>query len=311
MDAEPHARAEPVDLRAELVAVVVAVDQGAPAVLASGTPPQLPAGALRTDHHSLQAGVRAFAEEQTGYTLGYVEQLYTFADLGRLDDDARAVSISYLGLTRAVAGASGWSGVYELLPWEDRRQDADGAEPVSSALRAAVLRWVRGGTAEQRRQRADRCAYVLGLDGHPWRPELALQRYELLWEAGLVGESPAADATVAALTGQRMLHDHRRILATGLSRLRSALQYRPMVFELMPDTFTLGQLQETVEALAGQEVHKQNFRRVVEQQHRLVEPTEDTTHATGGRPARLYRFRREVFRERQQVGTKLPLPRAR
>ena len=47
-----------------------------------------------------------------------------------------------------------------------------------------------------------------------------------------------------------MLHDHRRILATGLARLRSTIQYRPVIFELMPPAFTLGQLQATVEALA-------------------------------------------------------------
>ncbi|CCH76551.1 conserved hypothetical protein [Nostocoides japonicum T1-X7] len=103
-----------------------------------------------------------------------------------------------------------------------------------------------------------------------------------------------------------MALDHRRILATGLSRLRATIQYRPVVFELLPETFTLGQLQDVVEAIAGQLVHKQNFRRVVEQQDALVEPTDEVAHATGGRPARLYRFRREVLTERAQVGTKLP-----
>src|SRR5258707_7394164 len=63
------------------------------------------------------------------------------------------------------------------------------------------------------------------------------------------------------LPGEAMPHDHRRILATGMARLRAKIKYRPVVFELMPPEFTLLQLQQTVEALAGRGLHKQNFRR--------------------------------------------------
>lgn len=286
------------DLRAELVAVVISVDER-PQVLASDDPLHLPAGPLRTDHNSLQNGVRAFAKEQTGHELGYVEQLYTFADLDRADGDARTVSISYLGLTRP--SDSTWVDLYSLLPWEDRRDDDAVAK--AADLRRRLFTWAGGKAAETTR--------VETLFGDVWRTDLALQRYELLWEAGLVAESPDAADDVVELTGPRMHVDHRRILATGLSRLRSTLQYRPVVFELVPDEFTLGRLQAVVEAIAGQTTHKQNFRRVVEQQHALVEPTGETDHSTGGRPARLYRFRREVLEERRQVGTKLPLPRSR
>jgi hypothetical protein len=61
-----------------------------------------------------------------------------------------------------------------------------------------------------------------------------------------------------------MALDHRRILATALGRLRGKLKYRPVVFELLPPTFTLFQLQRVVEALAGVRLHKQNLRRLVE-----------------------------------------------
>ena len=108
-----------------------------------------------------------------------------------------------------------------------------------------------------------------------------------------------------------MVHDHRRILATGLARLRSTLQYRPLIFELLPEEFTLGHLQATVEALAGRQVHKPNFRRLVLQQAELVEPTGRTSKETGGRPARLYSYRRAVHAERRHVGTKLPRPKVR
>src|SRR5437763_860315 len=105
-------------------------------------------------------------------------------------------------------------------------------------------------------------------------------------------------------TGVAMALDHRRILATALGRLRGKIKYRPVVFELMPPSFTLLQLQRTVEALSGVRLHKQNFRRLVEQLG-LVEETGEISAATGGRPARLVRFRREVLLERPTPGLRL------
>ena len=98
-----------------------------------------------------------------------------------------------------------------------------------------------------------------------------------------------------------MRFDHRRILATAIARLRAKLKYRPVVFELMPRGFTLTELQRTVEAISGRQLHKQNFRRLVETAA-LVEPTGEMSTATGGRPAALFRFRREVLQERPSPG---------
>jgi hypothetical protein len=87
--------------------------------------------------------------------------------------------------------------------------------------------------------------------------------------------------------------------------LRGKLKYRPVVFELLPPAFTLLQLQRTVEALAGVRLHKQNFRRLVENAG-LVEGTGRQHPQTGGRPAELFSFRREVLRERPAPGVGLP-----
>ena len=130
----------------------------------------------------------------------------------------------------------------------------------------------------------------------------------LLYEAGMVSEAKRRGAVADPLPGAAMHHDHRRILATAIARLRAKIKYRPVVFELMPESFTLLALQRTVEALAGQRLHKQNFRRLIDQQG-LVEETGEMSRETGGRPARLVRFRREVLLERAVVGTKLPLSR--
>ena len=135
-----------------------------------------------------------------------------------------------------------------------------------------------------------------------------LQRYELLYEAGLAPEA-GGGSKGELVPGQAMQFDHRRILATGIARLRAKIKYRPVVFELMPPSFTLLHLQRTVEAIAGRPIHKQNFRRLVEQQA-LVEDTGEVASDTGGRPAKLFRFRREVLAERAVAGTQLALTRA-
>lgn len=282
--------------------MLVAVTDGNPLVLAIWDRQALPAGPYESGHRSLQAGLREWVERRTHHPLGYVEQLYTFADRDRT---ARAgqhvISISYLGLTRQapadnVEGA--WCDWYGYLPWEDHRR---GAPPIiTTTIAPKLLAWARRDA-----QLWARCALNFGLDGQDWNEDLVLQRYELLFEAGLLPEAGAA----APVAGQAMLFDHRRILATAIARLRAKIKYRPVVFELMPPAFTLLQLQRCVEAIAGRLLHKPNFRRLMEQQE-LVEETGETSTETGGRPAKLFRFRRQVLAERAVAGTKLPLTRA-
>jgi hypothetical protein len=79
-------------------------------------------------------------------------------------------------------------------------------------------------------------AISFGLDDSPWNEELILQRYELLYEAGLVEEAIriGMGKKPALIPGRPMIFDHRRILATGIARLRAKIKYRPVVFELMP-----------------------------------------------------------------------------
>jgi hypothetical protein len=291
---------------AELIAVVVAVTQGEPRVLTIGGGASLPSGPFETTHRSLQAGLRSWVERQTHHPLGYVEQLYTFADRDRRSSGRRVVSISYLGLTReeveaAADPGAAWEGWYRYFPWEDRRKGSGDAD---HRVTTRLMEWAATGSEVQRHERCQRISVNFGLGGHAWNEELILQRYEILWEAHLVAEAGSS----SPVPGTAMAHDHRRILATGIARLRAKIKYRPVVFELMAPEFTLLQLQRTVEALAGRPLHKQNFRRLIEQQN-LVEETGAVAFETGGRPAKLFRFRREVFAERAAAGTKLPLVR--
>src|SRR5271166_2951373 len=89
---------------AELIAVIVAVTDGEPRVLTIDEGRALPSGPFELTHRSLQAAMRSWVERQTHHPLGYVEQLYTFADRDRTRTGQRMVSISYLGLTREARG---------------------------------------------------------------------------------------------------------------------------------------------------------------------------------------------------------------
>ncbi len=288
----------------------------------------LPSGPLHPDRdRTLDVGLRRWVREQTGLELGYVEQLYTFGDRDRVPEERdvgqRAVSIAYLALVREArpSGTRGatWKDWYSFFPWEDWREGRP--DVFLRVIRPAVEAWIRSAPdAGHRRERRERSEIYFGLGGAPWDFERVLDRYELIYEMGLATEAErdrSGDQSVRLRqTGRRpvrrlprlgdsMALDHRRILATALSRIRGKLKYRPVVFELLPTSFTLLQLQRVVEALAGVRLHKQNLRRLVESA-RLVEHTGRYETRTGGRPAELFRFRREVLRERPAPGVGLP-----
>lgn len=297
---------------AELIAVLTAVTGDEPRVMTVRAGDGLPSGPFELGHRSLQAGLRQWVEDQTGHPVGYLEQLYTFADGDRDPQGAafRTISISYLGLVREQAapglarpaGRPGWHGWYEYFPWEDhRRGRPELVDEISQKLHSLAANG-EGQDAHLPR----RIDFAFGTGGMAWNEELILQRYELMYGAGLVPEAGNADGE--GIYGRSMFGDHRRILATGIARLRAKIKYRPVVFELMPGCFTLLQLQRTVESLAGLTLHKPNFRRLMDQQE-LIEETGDMTGETGGRPARLFRYRHAVLEERALSGSKLPLSR--
>ena len=309
-----------------LNAAIVAVDDGEPLILTVAGEgervPALPFGPFDPfRHRTLEIGLRSWVEAQTALRLGYVEQLYTFGDRGRHartgDQEPHVVSVGYLALTRVSGRAESGEGHataadfrrwYDHFPWEDWRQGRPAVldEAILPAMRAWVAEAPEDADPTRAIGRRERFRLFFGADGSPWDEEKVLERYELIYEAGLTDEArrDGRPGRGCGGLGTPMRFDHRRILATAISRLRAKLKYRPVVFELMPESFTLTELQRTVEAISGRHLHKQNFRRLVETTA-LVEATGETSLATGGRPASLYRFRRDVLRERPAPGLRL------
>lgn len=316
-----------------LNAAIVAVRNDEPVVVAvrsggdgNGAGDALPFGPFAPlQHRTLESGLRAWVSDQTGLDLGYVEQLYTFGDRGRQAQRENAgehvVSVGYLALMYPgddeAPNRGAWRSWYDYFPWEDWRKGKP--QLLADIIEPRLLDWTQraGGQSTPARplKRADRAAICFGLGGTAWDEERVLDRFELLYEAGLLEEAKR-DGRESALSwgpvprlGQHMRYDHRRVLATAMGRVRAKIKYRPVIFELMPPQFTLFELQKTVEAILGPHLHKQNFRRLVESAG-LVESTGEVRSNTGGRPAKMFRFRREVVLERPAPGVRVKPGRA-
>ena len=301
-----------------LSAVMVAVEADAPRVLITQRETgedALPFGVFDPDRHrTFDLSLRGWVREQTGFELGYVEQLYTFGDKDRETPEAtlagtapnaRVISVGYLALTPEARPAGDsfearWQSWYRFFPWEDHRSGRPAI--IDAHLAPRLMTWAAGN--ERRLERA-RAAFAL--DGIRWIEERVLDRYELLYEAGLVIEC-ARDAGLPepdVRLGEPMASDHRRILATAISRLRGKIKYRPVVFELMPDRFTLSSLQRAVEGILGLSLHTQNFRRALDKTGFVI-GTGAMETSTGGRPAELFTRSGADPLDGQTLG--LPLP---
>ena len=260
--------------------------------------PSLPAGPLDPIvDQTLDRALRRWVLDQAGLSLGYVEQLYTFGDKNRdpqsRSHGVRMLSIAYLALVREEQPSSGaaWLDWYGLLPWEDHRDGPPAM--IREEIAPALVSWgAATRDAVESAMRQERIQIAFGLDGAPWDAVRVLERYELMYEVGLIQEAhrdAAVEPGIRPVPSVAMALDHRRIVATALARIRGKLSYRPVVFELLVETFTLRQLQRLVEALSGSRLHTQNFRRLVDRGG-LVEGT-GQQEKTGGRPAELFSFR--------------------
>ncbi len=174
----------------------------------------LPGGFVR-DNESVDAGARRELAEETGLKDIFLEQLYTFGDVGR-DPRERVVTVAYYALVHASSHVQG----------------------ATDARRAA---W---------------------FDVHDV-PKLAF--------------------------------DHAKILEVARERLRGKVRYQPIGFELLPEKFTLSQLQRVYELILERELDKRNFRKKVLSLG-FVRDIGETQRAVAHRAAKLYRFDEKSYR---------------
>ena len=108
-------------------------------------------------------------------------------------------------------------------------------------------------------------------------------------------------AWFAALSLPKLAFDHARIVSVALERLRAKVRYRPIGFDLLPEKFTLTQLQRMYESILGRVLDKRNFRKKV-LSFGFVIATDEKEIQVAHRAAQLFRFDRKRYERLVEQG---------
>ncbi|RKP51726.1 NUDIX hydrolase [Cohnella endophytica] len=226
----------------------------------------LPGGFVRPSETTEMAARRELREE-TGVDNVYLEQLYTFSDLGR-DPRAWVMSCSYMALIdgRKVKLEAG--------------DDADNAAWFSVSYR--LLR-------EQKERTED--GYV---KTRKHELKLANENSTMIAEIEhtVTRTETSSSSDYAIVSNDGLAFDHAKIIACAIERLRGKVSYTDIALHLMPSLFTLTELQQVYEVILDKELLKAAFRRKAEH---LVEETDHYAESAGHRPSRLFRRNWERF----------------
>jgi hypothetical protein len=306
-----HPAAEAIAIN--LAAAILGVRGSEPVVAAlpAGNEDTLPCGPFRPgEHRTLEGGARAWVRSLGGIDVANLQQLHAETDMAPEHDadSPHPVTVSYVALadpsqcndrTRSM-----WRSWYAYFPWEDWR---NGRPACLSHIIPRLHAWAAEPnkpcySSVPDRERRVRIAFG---ETAGWNEEMVFERYQLLQEACLIGSGASGQAQNGGpRPAQTLASSHASILARAIGDLRRTVKFKPVVFELMQESFTLFELQRVVEAILGPHLHKQNFRRLIES-CKLVEPVGEVRLRTGGRPARLFRFRPDVVLERSAPGVRL------
>ncbi|MBD2860605.1 NUDIX hydrolase [Paenibacillus oceani] len=226
----------------------------------------LPGGFVRPNETTEQTAQRELREE-TGVDNVYLEQLYTFSDLGR-DPRTWVMSCSYMALidsgqVQVEAGDDADNAAWFKVSYRLLREQKELTE-------AGYVRTVQ---------------HELKLTSRHGELTAVVERTSTNIEM-----SPASSFTVISNDG--LAFDHAKILVYAIERLRGKISYTDLALHLMPKLFTLTELQQVYEVILGKELLKAAFRRKIAH---LVEETDHYTENAGHRPSRLYRRNREGF----------------
>lgn len=215
----------------------------------------LPGGFVEMEE-SLEEAARRELQEETGLQDIYMEQLYTFGEPGR-DPRIRVISTAYMALIQENAVA--------VTPGDD----------------AAEACWFtiqeRDGRVELHGDNGDVLYF------HVTRIPLFIGGVSSVQEAAYKQENSG------------IAFDHEKAIQMGLSRLRNKAEYTNILFGLMPEEFTLPELQKLYETVLGKRLYKSNFRKKIGE---YVEATGTKKNQEGTkRSPELYRFRTEASGE--------------
>lgn len=191
----------------------------------------------------------------------------------------------------------------KLPPFQGNWALPGGFVRMDESLEAAAIRELKEETGIERLFLEQ--LYTFGaVDRDPRERIVTVAYYALvnLMEHVVKAASDASDAAWFAIDALPPLaFDHSQVLALALNRLKNKVRYEPIGFELLPQKFTLFQLQKLYEAILGQELDKRNFRKKILKMgllRELDEMQQDVPH----RAAKFYEFDEEKYRQLREKG---------
>lgn len=126
------------------------------------------------------------------------------------------------------------------------------------------------------------------------------QWFNVAYEPGKVNDDEGADNVDSVVNSlPRLAFDHAEIIKDALKALRENICFEPIGFDLMPEVFTIPQLQKLYEVILGREFNRSNFRNKIIK-YGLVDNVEGNDVKQSGRKAFKYRFNKEKYNELKQ-----------
>lgn len=222
----------------------------------------LPGGFVSIDESLDEAAARELRSE-TNLEHIYMEQLYTWGEVDR-DPRTRVISCSYMAL------------VDSTTQQVQAGEDADDA------------RWFKLDyqiMQEKKVRLPDGCEIERDIRIHLHHGEYQLSG---LIRVTHVYRGTINDVRWEVIESEGIAFDHAKMIAYGVERLRSKIEYTDIAFNLMPPLFTLSALQQVYEIILDRELLAPAFRRKIASQ---VIATNEYTKDAGHRPSQLFRFR--------------------
>lgn len=221
----------------------------------------LPGGFVSTQESLEDAALRELKTE-TNVEDVYMEQLYTWGDVGR-DPRTRVISSSYMALVDSVK--------LDIVAGDDA-DDAKWFNIRYNLNQEKKTITEKGHISEK--------LYSINL----WNVNEELSATVKVVE---VVEGKVVKTSREVVESKGIAFDHAKMIEYGIERLKNKIEYTDIAFNLMPELFTLSELQQVYEVILGRELLAAAFRRKIAG---MVIETNQFTKDAGHRPSKLYRF---------------------